>query len=321
MTWVKKSIRNLLFAVLAAAFIFSCTGCFSAAVLNGQFGAKTSRFDVPKYAMSPDRREIIITSAREIRHHYLLPRRTAYMDSVWDRKTNWEEHIPLVPMPDSLMRCFLIVEPDPDAQRYWHNSPFVIETGELPLNEDRMFHLRVHPDELDDLSRPFQVKLISPNAEESGPAGDQPELRMMFPVGVYGNMYVLLTAVPGEPRTNPFRQKGGELSRQERREKKDVLYLFSWIWNTHDALLTQAAGEWDTLEANRYLYPFRNGMDEVRMAEYERIFGERFPTWDAILLKAVCLPSAIVADTLLLPANCVIGAAMYLLLNMESPIQ
>ena len=111
----------------------------------------------------------------------------------------------------------------------------------------------------------------------------------------------------------------------ERREKKDVLYLFSWIWNTHDALLTQAAGEWDTREANRYLYPFRDGMDEVRMTEYERIFGERFPTWDAVLWKALWLPTAVVADVILMPVYIVyfgcLGIAITMVLIVGSPIQ
>ena len=316
MTWKKTVFRHLLFAVAAAALGLVCTGCFTATVLNGQFGAKTSRFDVPKYAMSPDRREIIVTSAREIRHHYLLPH------SFWNRRTTWEERIPVEPVPDGLMRCFLFVEPDPDAQRYWQNTPIVIESGEPSLCEDKTFYLRVHPDDLVNLSQPFKARLI-PQGKEAGPPEKQPEgeLRMMFPVAVNGNMYVLLTAVPGEPRTNPFREKAKELSMQKAEEGKDIISDLSLIGDNHNALLTQAADEWDDREADRYLYPFRDGMDEVRMTEYERIFGERFPTWDAILWKAFCLPPALVADTLLLPEYCVAGAVILVILDMPSPLQ
>lgn len=315
MTWKQKHIRRFLFAVFAAAAGLFCTGCFTATVLNGQFGAKTSRFDIPKYAMSPDRREIIVTSAREIRHHYLLPH------SFWNRRTTWEERIPVEPVPDGLMRCFLFVEPDPDAQRYWQNTPIVIESGEPSFCEDKTFYLRVHPDDLVNLAQPFKARLI-PQGKEAGPPGKQPEgeLRMMFPVGIYGNMYVLLTAAPGEPRTNPFREKAKELSMQKA-ERKDIISDLSIIGDNHNALLTRAAYEWDEREADRYLYPFCDGMDEVRMTEYERRFGERFPTWDAVLWKALCLPPAVVVDTVLMPAYFVGSVGLYAILLPLSGIQ
>ena len=304
MTWKKTVFRHLLFAVAAAALGLVCTGCFTATVLNGQFGAKTSRFDLPKYAMSPDRREIIVTSAWETRRFLQPP-------SIWN--STWKERIPVEPVPDCLIRCFLFVEPDPDAPRYWHDAPFAINTDVLPLNEDRTLYLRVHPDELDDLSQPFKVKLI-PQGEEAGPPEKQPEgeLRMMFPVAVNGNMYVLLTAAPGEPRTNLFRQKA-----------KELVKMFPSLIGSQQsrASLTRAAYEWDEREADRYLYPFCDGMDEVRMIEYERRFGERFPTWDAVLWKALCLPPAVVVDTVLMPAYFVGSVGLYAILLPLSGIQ
>ena len=109
MTWNKTLVRNLLFAVIAAAVGLCCTGCCTAAVLSGQFGAKTSRFDIPKYRMSPDRDAIIVSSERETGYHTI---------SRWTWKSTWEERIPLDPVPECLMRCRLIAEPDPDAQAY-----------------------------------------------------------------------------------------------------------------------------------------------------------------------------------------------------------
>lgn len=318
MIWEKTLVRSILFAVLIATLGFFCTGC-TAIVLKGQFGAKESRFDLPKYAMSPDRREIIVTSAWETRRFLQPP-------SIWN--STWKECIPVEPEPDCLIRCFLFVEPDPDAPQYWHDAPFVINTDVLPLNEDKTLYLRVHPDELDDLSQPFKVKLIPSDAEESGPVTDPSELRMMFPVAVNGNMYVLLTAAPGEPRTNPFRQKSKELVRQEAKGQGDFSYftmvkMFPSLIGSQQsrASLTRAAYEWDEREADRYLYPFCEGMDEVRMTEYERRFGERFPTWDAVLWKALCLPPAVVVDTVLMPAYFMGSVGLYAILLPLSGIQ
>ncbi len=298
-----RLLRPLLpLVAVCVLMLFLCTGC-TAIVLKGQFGAKESRFDLPKYAMSPDRREIIVTSAWETRRFLQPP-------SIWN--STWKERIPVEPVPDCLIRCFFFVEPDPDAP--WHDAPFVINTDVLPLNEDRTLYIRVHPDELDDLSQPFKARLI-PQGEEAGLPEKQPEgeLRMMFPVAVNGNMYVLLTAAPGEPRTNLFRQKAKELVRQETKGQGDFSYFTmvkrfpSLIGSQQSrASLTRAAYEWDEREADRYLYPFCEGMDEVRMIEYERRFGERFPTWDAVLWKALWLPPAVVVDTVLLPYYAVV---------------
>ncbi|MBR4255418.1 MAG: hypothetical protein IKQ16_10055 [Lentisphaeria bacterium] len=318
MTWEKTLVRHLLFAAASAALGFCCAGCLSAAVLSGQFGSKRSRFDIPKYRMSPDRDEIIVSSERETSYHTnrMISRRT------W--KSTWEGRIPLDPVPECLMRCRLIAEPDPDAQAYWHNSPFVIETDGLPLGADETLRLRVRPDELDDLSRPFKVRLI-PRGEEDVPPEQQPEgeLRIMFPVAVDGNTYELLTLAPGAPRENPFMKKFYELDaleRKEERERNPYSYFDFCGWllnkdghNYHNELLKQAAAEWDAREEYRYLYPFRDGMDEVRLIEYERIAGRRFPAWDAVLWKTLYLPPAIVLDTLLLPGYIAGSAYLYLL--------
>ena len=315
MTREKTLVRHLLFAIVAAAFVFCCTGCFTSAVLSGHFGLRTSRFDIPKYRMSPDRNAIIVSSERE----------TGYrMISRWTWKSTWEERIPLDPVPECLMRCRLIAEPDPDAQAFWHNSPFVIEADGLPLGADETLRLRVRPDELDDLSRPFKVRLI-PRGEKDVPPEQLPEgeLRIMFPVAVDGNTYELLTLAPGAPRQNPFMKKFYELYALERNEEsgRDPYSYFGfcrWLLNKaghnyHNMLLQQAAVEWDAREEYRYLYPFRDGMDEVRLIEYERIAGRRFPAWDAVLWKTLYLPPAIVLDTLLLPGYIAGSAYLYLL--------
>ena len=325
MTSKKTIVRHLLFSAVIAALGLCCTGCCTAAVLGGIFGAKTSRFDIPKYRMSPDRDAIIVSSARETGYH-VTP-----MISRWTWKSTWEERIPLVPVPECLMRCRLIAEPDPDAQAYWHNSPFVIEADGLPLGADETLRLRVRPDELDDLSRPFKVRLV-PRGEKDIPPEQQPEgeLRIMFPVAVDGNTYELLTLAPGAPRKNPFMKKSYELYALERK-KESARHPYSyfdfcgWLLNkivgpNHHELLKQAAVEWDAREEYRYLYPFRDGMDEVRLIEIERIAGRRFPSWDAVLWKALYLPPAVVLDTLLLPGYIAGSAYLYLLYVFVSPL-
>ena len=323
MTSKKTLVRHLLFTAVAAAFVFCCTGCCTAAVLSGQFGAKTSRFDIPKYRMSPDRDAIIVSSERETGYHKI---------SRWTWKSTWEERIPLDPVPECLMRCRLIAEPDPDAQAYWHNSPFVIEADGLPLGADETLRLRVRPDELDDLSRPFKVRLI-PRGEEDVPPEQRSEgeLRIMFPVAVDGNTYELLTLAPGAPRKNPFMKKSYELYALERNEEsaREPYSYFDFcgfllnniVGHNHHELLKQAAVEWDAREEYRYLYPFRDGMDEVRLIEIERIAGRRFPAWDAVLWKTLYLPPAVVLDTLLLPGYIAGSAYLYLLYLFVSPLR
>ena len=313
MTREKTLVRHLVFAAVTAALGLYCAGCCTAAVLSGQFGSKISRFDIPKYRMSPDRNAIIVSSAKETGY------RTTRMISRRTWKSTWEERIPLDPVPECLMRCRLIAEPDPDAQAYWHNSPFVIETDGLPLDADETLRLRIRPDELDDLSQPFKVRLI-PQGEEDVPPEKQPEgeLRIMFPVAMDGNTYELLTLAPGTLRMNPFYELYALEKNEVDRRNLDSFFGFCGmildkVGYNHHELLKQAAVEWDAREEYRYLYPFRDGMDEVRLIEYERIAGRRFPTWDAVLWKTLWLPPAVVADTLFLPGYIAGSAYLYLL--------
>ena len=270
-----------------------------------------SKIDIPKYRMSPDRDAIIVSSEKEGCYH------TLPIISRWTWESTWEERIPLDPVPECLMRCRLIAEPDHDAQAYWHNSPFVIETDGLPLGEDETLRLRIRPDELDDLSQPFKVRLI-PRGEEDVPPEkrSEGELRIMFPVAMDGNTYELLTLAPGAPRMNPFYELYALEKNEDDRRNLDSFFgfcgmLLDKVGHNHHELLKQAAVEWDAREEYRYLYPFRDGMDEVRLIEYERMAGRRFPTWDAVLWKTLWLPPAVVADTLFLPGYIAGSAYLY----------
>jgi len=330
LNWKKPLIRNLLFAAVIAALGICCTGCCTAVVLlDPEFGSRSSRFNAPRYTMSPDRREIIVTSTKTTDFHYAMSfsMRTFFSPkTLWSRRSTWEKRIPLAPMPECLMRCFLIAEPDPDAQPYWFHSRggFEMETARLPLGMDETLHLRIRPDELNILSRPFWVKLTpredeQPEADGIDPTGQETpqdgeavppkkkpddDLRVMFPVGIYGNMYVLLTVVPREPRPNPIRE----------RMNRNIF--------ASSEILKQAENEWDIREEVRYLYPFREVQEEIFLTEYERYISVRSPTPDAILWKALWLPPAIVADTLLMPWYVVgYGGALLLIYTVGSAIQ
>ncbi len=346
----RRTVCNIVFIhstllILFCAVGVCVTGCCSAYVLNSKFGASKSYFDSPKYELSPDRDEIILTSSR------ITTRSSLGLQS----RSTWKERIPLDPLPENLMRCRLIVEEDPDAQKYWHdttenmipNDRFDIEVESLPLQADETLHLRTRPEEQYTLSQPFRVRLIPKNetgelpADKDGQAGTPApakpagELRLMIPLSrsLDGRNYELLTVAPADLRPNPYREWLGELDRIYREEYKAReakrgkipsyfdfcrVILSSVGGSTYDPydqrheMLYQAAKEWDQREELRYYYPFLEGQEEVRMIECERLMGDRFPSFEATLWKTVMLPPAFVVDVALLPATVPMSFYYYL---------
>lgn len=345
MTKTKRIVRNIIFSQITLIILLfdvvgvSLVGCCTATVLNSEFGSSTSYFDSPRYSLSTDRGEVIVTGTRIINYHYLPPPGNRRPDTVWSRRSSWKERIPLAPVPEGMMRFRLTVEQDPDAQRYWHENVipsdrFDVEVGTLPLRADETLHLRVRPNDLYLLSQPFRVYLI-PKDDDSAGTKPEGELRLVIPVAMDGNTYELLTVAPGPPRPNPYREWAKELFRQEQKERqerkeqipsyfrfcRELLHKIGSSSN-HSAMLEQAAKEWEWHEESRYLYPFRDGMDEARMTEYERIAGDRFPSFGAVLWKALWLPPAVVIDTVLLPVYVVWSGVMYFgVLAFQSAIQ
>ena len=333
----KRTVRNIVFIhsillILFCAVGVCLAGCCSAYVLNSKFGASKSYFDSPKYELSPDRDEIILTSSR------ITTRSSLGLQS----RSTWKERIPLDPLPENLMRCRLTVEQDPDGQKYWHdtaenmipNDRFDIEVESLPLQAGETLHLRIRTGEWYPLSQPFRVRLIPKNKTEEVPAdtdGQQAgspapakpagELRLMIPVSctLDGRNYELLTVAPADPRPNPYREWFYEMERNYREEhkareaKREVPSYFAFcrgilrnkaggstLTQRHE-MMYQAAKEWDQREELRYYYPFLEGQEEARMIEYERLMGKRFPSFEATLWKAFLLPPAVVVDVALLP--------------------
>ena len=345
---VKKivTVRNIVF-IHSTLLILFCTvgvcltGCCSAYVLSSKFGASKSYFDSPKYELSPDRDEIILTSSR------ITTRSSLGLQS----RSTWKERIPLDPLPENLMRCRLIVEQEPDGQKYWHDGNentiprdrFDIEVESLPLQANETLHLRTRPEEQYTLSQPFRVRLIPKNGIEEvpadtdgqagtpAPAKPAGELRLMIPVSrsLDGRSYELLTVAPCSPRPNPYREWLGELDRIYREEYKareakrgkipsyfdfcrGILSEVGGSTYYRHEMLYQAAKEWDQREELRYYYPFLEGQEEARMIEYERLMGDRFPSFGATLWKTVMLPPAFVLDVAFLPATVPMSFYYYL---------
>lgn len=339
-----------LFIILFDVVGVCLVGCCTKTVFNGQFGATTSSFEPPRYYLSHDRREIIVRSTKRTNYHYSLPLPSFSQNVPVSRTTysKWEGHIPLEPVPDNLMRCRLTVEQDPDAPEYgpYDHGSFEVEIDDLPIGADETIHLRVRPQDMYLLrnSDPFRIRLIPRSGAgadgqaaesdaaqnqqqkmEDGNAVSKPagEPRLMIPVASDGNTYELLTVAPCPPRQNPYRKWLEERSYENREEmKKQGL---SYLSPNQRAILEQAAEGWDRREENRYLFPFLEEQDEICMIEYERITGDRWPTFGGILWKALWLPTAVVADVILMPVYIVyfgcLGIAITMIFMVGSAIQ
>ena len=341
----KRTVRDIILIHITLLILMfyavgvSLVGCCTASVLNSEFAAGKSYFDSPKYKLSPDRDEITLTSSRITTRFGRQSRST------------WKERIPLDPVPDGMMRCRLIVEEDSDAQKYWHDGDetmiprdrFDIEVESLPLQAGETLRLRVLPKDMYLLSQPFRVRLIPKNGTEEvpadtdgqagtpAPAKPAGELRLMIPLSrsLDGRSYELLTVAPCSPRPNPYREWLGELDRIYREEYKAreakrgkipsyfdfcrvILSSVGGSTYYRHEMLYQAAKEWDQREELRYYYPFLEGQEEARMIEYERIMGDRFPSFEATLWKTVMLPPAFVLDVAFLPATVPMSFYYYL---------
>ena len=190
MTGKKKTrIRHLLFAVVAAAFGFFCTGCFTAMTLD-ELGSTKSYIAGEHYEFSPDRGEIVFSCRKEKVYNYIP---FLHLFGIAPKKTvqDYEKRIPLNPAPDHLMRIELDVIPDASAARA-DASPFLGGGSdfraldgvmEFPAPAERLrgdagfsgssepgpilsagdtLCLRVHPDDLPLLSEPFVTCLSVP---------------------------------------------------------------------------------------------------------------------------------------------------------------
>ena len=307
--------RFLLPLVSVCVLMLFGTGCVTRSVID-DLGTTNTEFTDHIYMMTPERDAIIVRSRRTIQHNWLPFYGSFHHTPAWTSVSDWEEHIPLSPLPENLSRCSMIVEvaqdaPDPDYLAPVSKSEFAygirkdceslcaggqyefeIQTDELPLHEGDTLRLRVQPRHLPHLSQPFRIRLVRSYARDDWfprssrrQALNNSEQYFMFPVAVDGSRYELLTVL------RP--------------------------WDEFHS----SAGTREWIES---VYPFRESQREEIMREYgdrrdtfdERPHTDGEPSFGVICWKALWFPSALVADTVLLPYYAVVwGVAEYLRLQ------
>ena len=289
--------RFLLPLVAVCVLMLFCTGCVTRSVIY-ELGTTNTEFTDHIYMISPDRDRIIVRSKRTIKYNWLpfygsfhhTPARTSVSD--------WEAYIPLTPPPEKLLRCSMIVEVAPDAPEPDYLVPvsrsefayavrndceslcaggqieFEIPVNELPLREGDTLRLRVQPRHLPYLSQPFRIRLVRPHTKEDWYLNNS-EQYFMFPVAVDGSRYELLTVL------RPWD------------EYHNIAGTREWIDS---------------------IYPFRESQREEIMREYSyddlyddyQLSTDGEPSFGVICWKALWFPSALVADTVLLPYYAVV---------------
>ncbi len=229
MTWEKTLVRNFLFAVLIMAAGFYCTGCCTMSVIQN-LGTTRTHFSEYRYEMSPGCDEIILTGKRTKEYNYLPFYGGLHLVPAWTSVKDYEKRIPLIPLPEDLVRCNMVVETAPDAPRakvmplyplppdeYLDNdrrkfsndmrflSPdevtdlsvvqfeFEAFVDELPVGEGETIHLRVHPNDLPYLSQSFRL-IVWHRGDEGLPEEKRSgwDRYRMFPYAMNGNRYELL---------------------------------------------------------------------------------------------------------------------------------
>lgn len=292
-----RLLRPLLPLVAVCVLMLFCTGCVTRSVIY-ELGTTNTEFTDHIYMMSPGRDGIIVRSKRTIKYNWLpfygsfhhTPARTSVSD--------WEAYIPLTPPPEKLSRCSMIVEIAPDAPEPDYLAPvsrsefayavrndceslcaggqieFEIPVNELPLREGDTLRLRVQPRHLPYLSQPFRIRLVRPHTKEDWYLNNS-EQYFMFPVAVDGSRYELLTVL------RPWDEYHNSAGTRE------------WIDS---------------------IYPFLESQREEIMREYSyndpyddyQLSTDGEPSFGVICWKALWFPSALVADTVLLPYYAVV---------------
>ena len=144
---------------------------------------------------------------------------------------------------------------------------FRCDVDEFPLRAGETIRLQVRPEFLPNLSRPFRVRLFLRGGTQGGRTESEPYF--MFPLAVAGDRYELAT---------DLRPRGGIYASDEKRARMNSLY------------------------------PLREKQKKEIQQEYAHYYNDELelqlngsPTVAAVCWKVLCFPSAVVADTALLP--------------------
>ena len=181
--------------------------------------------------------------------------------------------------PDS--RTFILYEGDGDSNYAEGIYEFTVMVDEFPLREGVTFHLRVRPEDVRHLAKPFRVRLVRRGEEtDSEPAVDPDPIFLQG----YGNVRTV---------GNFRRDSSGEPHLMFPVSAQDGRYeLLTDLGAGPDA------GVW--LQMSEGLYPFRRNQLEEIENEYRDDTGGT-PTTEAICWKVLWFPGAVVADVIAIP--------------------
>ena len=191
-------------------------------------------------------------------------------------------------MPDS--SNFILFEGDSASNYAGGIYEFAVFADDCQLRGGETLHLRVRPGDLQNLNRPFRIRLYSKDGEtDAGPAVEPGFYT--FPHG--------------------FAITGGS-SRSDSDSKPYLMFPAAADGERRELLTDLGAGPdnpW--LQRSKSLYPFREKQMEEIAHEYQDHSGET-PTVEAVCWKVLWFPASLVADVIALPYYAVIPIAFML---------
>lgn len=316
------SLRNILFSsVFSLMPSLFCSGC---AVYSDicDLGTTRTEFSDYRYEMSPDRNEIVFSSKRTKEYNYLPFYYFLHVKPAWTLISTVEERIPLNPQPKELSRCSLIAEPDPNAPRPRFLAPvsasgpddaggrimddvmaylvlegdgssnyadgifeFTVVSDELPLREGATLHLRVRPEDMKYLAKPFRIRLVRSGEESDTEPPADPDLLFLQR---YGNVQMI-----GNIRREPD-------------DEQHLMFPLSADGDRYELLSSFAPGPVTQfrMPTMNPLYPFREKQIEEIENEYRN--SGRTPTVEAVCWKVLWFPTMLVFDVIALPVYVIV---------------
>jgi hypothetical protein len=298
-----------------------CSGCAVYSVIS-DLGTTCTEFSDYRYEMSPNRDEIVFSSKKTKRYYYLPFYNFLHLQPAWTSISTVEERIPLDPLPQELSRCSMIVETDPDAPLPIFLAPvsapnsdevrgrimddvrafflfegngisnyadgifeFTIVTDELPLREGETLHLRVRPEDMQYLAKPFRIRLIRREKETDAAPTVDPDLQFLQEHGI--------VRIEGNIRRKPD-------------EERHLMFPVSLDGNRYELLSSADPGAITAYRIPVYntLYPFREKQIEEIENEYRN--SGRTPTVEAVCWKILWFPTALVFDVIALPVYVIV---------------
>ena len=319
----RVSLREILFlAAFCTVLSLFGSGC---AVYSDIYdlGTTQTEFSDYRYEMSPNRDEIVFTSKRTKKYNYLPFYNFLHLKPAWTSVRTVKERIPLDPLPKELSRCSLTVEPDPNAPLPRFLAPvstpdpdgvggrvmddvraylvfdgndtssyadgiieFTVVTDELPLREGGTLHLRVRPEDMQYLAKPFRIRLVRRGEEtDAEPASVDPYRLFLQQYGIV--------------------QIGGNIYRGSN-DEQHLMFPLSVDGDRFELLSSADPGPVTAFRIPVYntLYPFREKQIEEIENEYRN--SSRTPTVEAVCWKILWFPTMLAFDVIALPVYVIV---------------